>query len=283
MSKIIPIFYLPKKYPEDMRVLVEGLVANNGQTVKAALSWLSGKLLAHSGKKAGSPMAEATIKNYLAGFYVLDLFKADGNLYSETSPRQRASVSVKSKIEVAKPALDVFSKYLSIELFEESLTQLCTESSQICRDYNCDRLKLHEKYQLEENPEPSKLKELLEKHCGYSYVGNPGVGYLDLFYRDKVQIDNYIKLMEVILNNYGDYAKENLGLVPIDKILNSLKYGYDYVDEEIQRFLIKLRITNRIELRMTKTQLAKNLGIELVDIQGVKYGFLKIVDYSLAS
>ena len=35
MSKIIPIFYLPKEYEEDIRILSEGLVANNGQSLKA--------------------------------------------------------------------------------------------------------------------------------------------------------------------------------------------------------------------------------------------------------
>jgi hypothetical protein len=72
-----------------------------------------------------------------------------------------------------------------------------------------------------------------------------------------------------------------MNLVPISYVINRLKEVSDYKDDEIKSFLIKLRITNRIELRMTKSQLAENLGIELIDIKGVKYGFMKILDYTM--
>lgn len=87
--------------------------------------------------------------------------------------------------------------------------------------------------------------------------------------------------MNFIINNYKDYAKKNMGLVPLSYLLKNLKEVSDYRDDEIKSFLIKLRITNRIELRMTKSQLAENLGIELIDIQGIKYGFMKILDYTM--
>ncbi len=97
----------------------------------------------------------------------------------------------------------------------------------------------------------------------------------------KLKIANYLALMNFIVNNYQDYAKKNLNLVPISYVLNRLKEVSDYDNDEIKSFLIKLRIINRIELRTTKSQLADNLGIELVDIKGVKYGFMKILDYTI--
>lgn len=288
MSKIIPIFYLPKEYPEDMRILVEALVANNGQTLKAALSWLEGKLVTHKaqkGKPAGTPMSATTIKNYLAGLYVLDLYKTDGQLYSETKPENpRVSISVHSKIEVINSLETLAKKSYNLEVFHEKLTQICSQHSQIVKDYSKDRFLLYEKHQLSENPETSKLQELLIQHCGYSYVGNPGVGYLDLFYRDKVQIDNYLNLLEFIVKNYGDLAQKSLGLIPVAQIRDRIMtQGADYTEEHFKKHLIQLELTHRIELRTTKSQFAHNIGIDLVDIRGVKYGFIKILEPAIAS
>ena len=283
MSKIIPVFYLPKEYPEDMRILVQGLVANNGQPLKAALSWLEGKLVTHKphkGKPAGTPMSATTIKNYLAGFYVLDIYKADGQLYSETKPEKtRASISVQSKIEVINPLDNLAKKSYSVESFNEKLTQICSQHSQIVQDYSKNRFLLYEKYQLSETPEISKVQELLIQHCGYSYVGNPGVGYLDMFYRDKIQVDNYLNLLEFIVKNYGEVAQKSLGLVPVAQIRDKIMtQGSDYTEEHFKKHLIQLQLTHRIELRTTKSQFANNIGIDLVDIRGVKYGYIKIIE-----
>lgn len=288
MSKIIPVFYLPKEYPEDMRILTQGLVASNGQTLKAALSWLEGKLVthkAHKGKPAGTPMSATTIKNYLAGFYVLDIYKADGQLYSETKPEKtRSSISVQSKIEVIKPLEALAKKSYSVEVFNEKFTQICSQYSQIIKDYTKDRFLLYEKYQLSENPEPSQLEKLLIQHCGYSYVGNPGVGYLDLFYRDKIQIENYLNLLEFIVKNYGDLAHKSLGLVPVAQIRDRIMtQGSDYSEEDFNRHLTQLRLTHRVELITTKSQLAQNIGIDLVEISGIRYGFLKVIQPALVS
>jgi hypothetical protein len=92
--------------------------------------------------------------------------------------------------------------------------------------------------------------------------------------------DSHLDLMKFIIKDYGEYARQNLGLVPLCYIIKNLSSLPDYNEDKIQKFLIDLRITNRIELRMTKTQLAKNLNLELVNIRGVLYGFLKILDYS---
>lgn len=271
-----------------MRILVEALVANNGQTLKAALSWLEGKLVTHKaqkGKPAGTPMSATTIKNYLAGLYVLDLYKTDGQLYSETKPENpRVSISVHSKIEVINSLETLAKKSYNLEVFHEKLTQICSQHSQIVKDYSKDRFLLYEKHQLSENPETSKLQELLIQHCGYSYVGNPGVGYLDLFYRDKVQIDNYLNLLEFIVKNYGDLAQKSLGLIPVAQIRDRIMtQGADYTEEHFKKHLIQLELTHRIELRTTKSQFAHNIGIDLVDIRGVKYGFIKILEPAIAS
>ncbi|MBD2413808.1 hypothetical protein H6H01_24395 [Nostoc calcicola FACHB-3891] len=283
MSKIIPVFHLPKEYPEDMRILTQGLVANNGQTLKAVLTWFEGKLVthkAHKGKPAGTSMSATTIKNYLAGFYALDLYIADGHIYSETkTEKTRASISVQSKIQVIKPLEKLAHNSPSIEVFNENLTQICSQYSQLVRDYTNARFKLHETHQLSDNPEPSVIQKLLIQHCGYSYVGNPGVGYLDLFYRDKIQIDDYLNLLDFILINYRDIAHKSLGLVPVaqirDKIVSQVS---DYTEEDLKKHLIQLQLTHRIELRTTKSQLARNMGIELIDIRGVKYGFIKLLE-----
>lgn len=280
MSKTIPVFYLPKKYPEDMRIIAEGLVANDGQTVKSTVLWLQGKLIAHEGKKAGNPMSDTNIKNYLAGFYVLDLFNVNNSFYRNLTLAKRASVTLQSKIEVIQ-SLKLVLEATSLESFEEKFTQLCCQYSHIVKIYNSDRQLLKEKYGLPESPSSLLLQQLLTKYCDYSYIGNPGIGYLNRFYADKIEIDTYISLFKFIINNYQEYANKNMGLVPISHVLNRLKELSYYRDDEIKNFLVRLRITNRIELRMTKAQLAKNLGIELIDIQGIKYGFIKILDYNM--
>lgn len=289
MFKIIPVFHLPKKNNlednlEDMKVLAEGLIANDGQTVKSAVLWLQRKLVAHSGPKAGSPMSATTIKNYLVGFYVLDLFKANNNFYHDLTPATTVSLSLQSKIEVIQPLKWVLEA-TSDGAFKERLTKVCSQYSQIVKTYNYDRQLLKENYDIGENTSPALIRKLLTEYCGYSYIGKPKqnnpIGYLEIFYQDKVEIDNYLKLMNFIIKNYQDYAKNNMGLVPISFVLNHLKELTNYQDDEIKSFLIKLRITNRIELRITKSQLANNLGIELIDIKGVKYGFIKILDYTI--
>lgn len=280
-SKIIPKFYLPKEYPEDMKLLVEGLVANNGQPLKSTVLWLQEKLTAHEGRTIGKTKSATTIKNYLAGFYVLDLFKANNHLYSESPPQDRASVLSQARIEVIVP-LKLILNSKSIESFNESLTRICLQYSKIVREYNSDRRILQEKFELEEKPKPAKLQELLTKYCGYSYVGNPGVGYLDIFYQDKVQIDNSLKLLQFIAENYRDLAQSNLGLIPLVNIFNHLKEVSEYREEDFKKYLTQLQLTNRIELRATKTQFAQNIGLDLIDIRGVKYGFIKIVEPAIA-
>ncbi len=287
MSEIIPVFHIPKEYPEDMKILAEGLVANNGQTLKATLSWLEGKLVTHKphkGKPAGIPMSATTIQNYLAGFYVLDFYKADGRLYSETKTgKTRASISVKSKIQVVTPLEILFNQSDNLERFNENLTAIGCQYSQLVKDYNKACSILDEKECLPENPTPAKLQELLVQHCGYSFVGKPGVGYLHRFYQDQIFIDNYLNLLDFIVKNYGNQAQKSQGLVPLAQIFTHLKQVSDYTEEEFNRHLTQLRLTHRVELITTKSQLAQNIGIELVKISGIKYGFLKVIQPALVS
>ena len=282
MSKVIPKFWIPKEYPHDMRFLVEGLVEGNNKPLNVTLDWLEGKIVSNKGKSAGNPMDRGTIRNYLGGFYALDLVKVDGALYSQREPAEKASILAKSTVEATKN-LHCLLSAASDESFDEQFTQICYQNSKIVQIYNADRKILTEKYELGNKPSPSLLQKLLCEHCNYTFVGHPGVGYLDRFYFDKMEIDTYLKLMNFIVENFGEYAKENLGLVPIHEVLKQLNKVSSYAEDEVKKFLVKLRITDRIELRMTKTQLAENLGVELVDIQGIKYGFLKIKDYSLVT
>ncbi len=285
MSKIIPRFYLPIEYQKEMRIYAEGLVANDGRNIKAILQWLQGKLISQEGDTAGKPKKERTIKNYLCGFYVLDLFQADNNFYRQLKPKKTVSLSPKAEINII-PEFRLISEIKSDYLFKEKLTQLCFEYSTILKNYDIDRNLLQKNYELGNKLKPDLIRKILLEDYNYSHIGdkykNP-IGCLEIFYKDKIEITSYLNLMEFIVKNYTNYAKDNMGLVPISEIFNQLHKVSDNADEEIKKFLIKLRITNRIELRMTKTQLAKNLGIELVNIQGVEYGFLKILDYSLLS
>lgn len=106
------------------------------------------------------------------------------------------------------------------------------------------------------------------------------VKLLDRQPADLIKITDYLVLMNFIINNFQDYATKNLDLVPISYVISQLKEVSDYKDDEIKSFLVKLHIIHRIELRVTKSQLAENLGIELIYIKGVKYGFMKILDYT---
>ncbi|MGB3188123.1 MAG: hypothetical protein WBB43_01685 [Limnoraphis sp.] len=277
MPKIIPRFYLPKDYPEDMRLIAEALIENNGKDVKSVRDWLVGLMISHTGKTMGHPKSKTTIKNYINGFYVLDLFSSDNLFYSDTSPSEKVSLSVKGKVQV-KQDIERCLNSSSIEGFNEKLTRLCSEQSLLFINYKNDRNLLKQRHDLPDYPTPSILQKMLVKHCNYNYVGNPGVGYLDIFYRDTIQIDSYLKLMSFIVENYGDMARERLGLIPIASIFEHLQSVSDYTDESFKKHLIQLQLTHRIELRTTKSQLAQNMGISLIDIRGVKYGFIKILE-----
>ena len=297
MIKVIPSFHYPKYEPntvfeneEQLKkelLIVEAIIKNDGQTLRSLRDSLFGNLIADKGKNIGKPIQKGTIKNYLTGFYVLDLFSCNNLFYSDTVPSPKVSISLDSTINAVQGLKDCLI-YSSSIVRHENIIRFCGEKSILVKNYNRDLNFLMEKEILSKNAVLSEIREKLIKHCNYDYIPDPaksetGLGYLNLFYQDKVQIDSYLTLMNFILEKCGDYARQNMGLVPICEVLSQLHQVSDYAEEEIKKFLIRLKITNRIELRMTKTQLAKNLGIDLVNIQGVKYGFLKILDYSLVS
>lgn len=277
MSKIIPKFYLPKEYPEDMRILVQALIENDGEKLNQAIDWLTGKMISHTGRTQGQPKKNTTIKNYLDGIYVLDLFSSDNLFYSDKPPSPKVSLSRKHIIHV-KPELKECINGSSIDRFNEKLTQICSEQSFLVKEYKNDKMFLKEKYGLPDKYSLSFLQKMLIDKCNYSYVDKKGMTYLDIFYQDKMQIDDYLQLMNFILENYRDFAKERLGLIPVANILNHLKRVSYYTDEMFKKHLIQLQLTHRIELRTTKSQLARNMGIDLLEIRGVKYGFIKILE-----
>ncbi len=109
------------------------------------------------------------------------------------------------------------------------------------------------------------------------------MGYLDLFYRDKISIDNYLNLLDFIVENYEEVARKSLGLVPVAEVLKHLKQVSDYTEEDFNLHLSQLRLTHRVELIATKSRLAENIGIDLVEISGIKYGFLKVKEPAFVS
>lgn len=94
------------------------------------------------------------------------------------------------------------------------------------------------------------------------------------------KIDDYLTLMDFILKNCKEYVKQEVKLVPIGEILKQLDKvsNSKYSRKHLEKLLIQLQLTHRIELKTTKKQLAKNLGIELFNIRGVNYGFIKVLD-----
>jgi hypothetical protein len=53
--------------------------------------------------------------------------------------------------------------------------------------------------------------------------------------------------------------------------VSNVQYERKYIDKA----LIKLKLQGKVELKTTKTGIAKSLDVELVSIDGIKYGFLK--------
>jgi hypothetical protein len=85
-----------------------------------------------------------------------------------------------------------------------------------------------------------------------------------------------------ITTHYWETAQRNLGLIPISEVLKRLRQVSDYGEDDFKNHLMQLHLTNRIELRTTKSQLADNIGIQLVAIGGTKYGFIKLLETAVA-
>lgn len=64
------------------------------------------------------------------------------------------------------------------------------------------------------------------------------------------------------------------GLMPLNPIISKV-VANNVERPHIEKALVRLNIQGKVELRTTKTGVAKSLGVDLVDIRGVKYGFLK--------
>jgi len=74
-------------------------------------------------------------------------------------------------------------------------------------------------------------------------------------------------LLPALLDNV-DYIEQN-GIVAIDKLINSSSLSYEEIIKELKR----LDFLGLVNLRLTKSRLAKNLGVNLHD-RG--YAFVKL-------
>ena len=93
---------------------------------------------------------------------------------------------------------------------------------------------------------------------------------------------NYLNLLEFIVKNYGDLAQKSLGLIPIAQIRDQIiAQVANYSEEDFNRHLTQLRLTHRVELITTKSRLAQNIGIDLVEISGIRYGFIKLTSKNM--
>lgn len=79
------------------------------------------------------------------------------------------------------------------------------------------------------------------------------------------------KIAEKEILKFIDKDSHPLRLIPLNQVISSSSVERKYID----RALIRLKLLGKIELRTTKTGVAKSLNIEPIDIGGVKYGFLK--------
>lgn len=84
------------------------------------------------------------------------------------------------------------------------------------------------------------------------------------------------ELIQRIVRDFPEYMRDNLGIVPLYLIFEK----YEESEEEIKDALRKLKYDPRVEVRITKTKLAENLGWKLYDLygNGVNFGCIKIKD-----
>lgn len=86
-------------------------------------------------------------------------------------------------------------------------------------------------------------------------------------------------LLEFISKEFEGRIKEALGYVPLQDVFKRVEESGKfpaYTRKDIAQELISLRLIHKIRLITTKRMLAQNLGIELFEINGINYGFLKI-------
>ena len=89
-------------------------------------------------------------------------------------------------------------------------------------------------------------------------------------------IDNPSQLLELISDIYMQ-SEGSLGLVSISQILPYIKDMSGYTEKKFKEHLIYLELTHQIKLKTTSSRFALNMGIALIYIQGVSYGYIKIL------
>lgn len=282
MNKVIPKFWIPNRFSDERRIISLAIVENKGRNLKAVYEWLQSKLTVQDGRESqGKPKSERSIEGYLRGFYAVDLFKLDGKVYSEVDYEKKVTksclvrISRNSKVE----SIDSLEELIEFNenTFKEKFVQYTAQSSNLLKTYIND---VYDNFDISEYRKLSKRKQIdfLKDRCGYTEVIQEGLGSLNIFLEDKTNIDSYLSLFEFIQLNYSKLAQENFGLIPIGIVVDDLKRKSNYQEDEFKSFLMQLKYTNRIVLKTTKSQLAKSRDLELMDIHGIRYGFLKLID-----
>lgn len=87
-------------------------------------------------------------------------------------------------------------------------------------------------------------------------------------------------MVDFIKESFSDnLATKEVGLIPLSEALRRVRLSrkWDaYTEEDFKQELVRNRFLHRVELRLTTSGTAKSLGIQLVEIKGLKYGFIKI-------
>lgn len=117
----------------------------------------------------------------------------------------------------------------------------------------------------QEYPSEEWCQEQASKLEGY--FSDNAVSYICEELTEKIQV----KIAEGEILRILEQDSHPLKLIPLQQIMliNTVERKH------LEKALIRLRILNKIELRTTKTGTARTLEIDLVQIGGINYGFLK--------
>lgn len=87
-------------------------------------------------------------------------------------------------------------------------------------------------------------------------------------------------MVDFIKESFSDNpGTKEVGLIPLAEALRRVRLSrkWDaYTEADFKQELVRNRFLHRVELVPTKSGTAENLEIELVEINGIKYGFIKI-------
>jgi hypothetical protein len=107
-----------------------------------------------------------------------------------------------------------------------------------------------------------------------------GIG-LQRLYLKMDSPDDLRGLLDFLKSSFQEESKKSLGMIALQEVLKRVKGSGKwpaFTEDDIVDELARLYLLGRIELVTTKSGLARAIGIELVRIRGIHYGFMKIVD-----